>query len=128
MSHLLAPQDEKKNTRATQSEPAVNDTSFLIPPQEEKSGHSVKNVSGQAWMIPPQEEKVEAAQLRGEQSKLDQAVNRLESRINQHHFERDLPRTLDEAARDKQQRDSVLSGSAGVTGEDIGYEEKTRLV
>ncbi|KAI0336490.1 hypothetical protein GY45DRAFT_1430090 [Cubamyces sp. BRFM 1775] len=128
MSHLLAPQDEKKTTRATQSEPAVNDTSFLIPPQEEKSGHSVKNASGQSWMVPPQEEKVDAAQLRGEQSKLDQAVDRLESRINQHHFERDAPRTLDEAAQDKQQRDSVLSGSAGVTGEDVGYEEKTRLV
>ncbi|KAH9901344.1 hypothetical protein C8Q73DRAFT_677559 [Cubamyces lactineus] len=128
MSHLLAPQDEKKNARATQSEPAINDTSFLVPPQEEKSDHSTKNVSGQAWMVPPQEEKIDAAQLRGEQSELDQAVDRLESRINQHHFERDLPRTLDEAARDKQQRDSVLSGSAGVTGEDVGYEEKTRLV
>ncbi|KAI8998673.1 hypothetical protein BD414DRAFT_475756 [Trametes punicea] len=130
MSHLLAPQDEKRDVRVTQSEPAVSDTSFLVPPQEEKSGQPTKNPSGQAWMVPPQEEKIDAARLRGEQSKLDQAIDRLEERINKHRIERDsdAPRTIDEIAQDKQQRDSVLSGSAGVTGEDVGYEEKSRLV
>ncbi len=66
MSHLLAPQEEKKEARVSQSEPVITDTSFLVPPQEEKSGHSGKNVSGQSWMVPPQEEKVDTAALRGE--------------------------------------------------------------
>ena len=66
MSHLLAPQEEKKDSRATQSEPAVNDTSFLIPPQEEKSGQAFKG-TGQSWLVPPQEEKSEVSALRGEQ-------------------------------------------------------------
>ncbi|KAI0374849.1 hypothetical protein BV20DRAFT_961045 [Pilatotrama ljubarskyi] len=130
MSHLLAPQDEKRDVRTTQSEPAINDTSFLVPPQEEKSGHALKdiNVSGQSWMVPPQEEKVDAAALRGEKSRLDRAVDRLEEQINKRHVERDAPTTVDELARDKQQRDSILSGSAGVTGEDVGVAEKSRLV
>ncbi|KAI9064392.1 hypothetical protein FKP32DRAFT_1626448 [Trametes sanguinea] len=125
MSHLLAPQEEKK---ATQSEPAVNDTSFLVPPQEEKSSHQLKIPRGGAWMVPPQEEKVDTAQLRGERSKLDSAVDRLEERIKQHRVERDASGTIGEAAQDKQQRDFVLSGSAGITGEDVGYEEKSRVV
>ncbi|OSD01557.1 hypothetical protein PYCCODRAFT_1478299 [Trametes coccinea BRFM310] len=125
MSHLLAPQEEKK---ATQSEPAINDTSFLVPPQEEKSSHQMKNPRGGAWMVPPQEEKVDTARLRGEQSKLDTAVDRFEERIKQHRIERDASKSIDEAAQDKQQRDSVLSGSAGITGEDLGYEEKSRVV
>lgn len=66
MSHLLAPQEEKKDTRVSQSEPVITDASFLVPPQEEKSAHSTKNVSGQSWMVPPQEEKVDTAALRGE--------------------------------------------------------------
>ncbi|KAI0637015.1 hypothetical protein C8Q77DRAFT_1095581 [Trametes polyzona] len=128
MSHLLAPQEEKKDARVTQSEPALNDTSFLIPPQEEKSNHSLKNMSGQTWMVPPQEEKIDSAALRGEQSRLDRAVDRFEEQINKRHIERDAPATLDEAARDQQQRDSVLSGAAGVTGEDLGSDERSRLV
>ncbi|KAI0780981.1 hypothetical protein BD413DRAFT_501568 [Trametes elegans] len=128
MSHLLAPQEEKRDTRTTQSDSALGDTSFLVPPQEEKSGNSSKNVSGQTWMVPPQEEKVDVAGLRGEQSRLDQALNRLEDKVNQRHIERDTPRNVDDIARDKQQRDSVLSGSAGITGEDVGVAEKSRLV
>ena len=54
MSHLLAPQEEKKDTRASQSAPAVSDTSFLVPPQEEKA---------------------DVAALRGEQARIDQGTN-----------------------------------------------------
>ena len=53
MSHLLAPQEEKKDTRASQSEPAVSNTSFLVPPQEEKA---------------------DVAALRGEQARIDQGM------------------------------------------------------
>ncbi|KAL1947853.1 hypothetical protein VTO73DRAFT_13577 [Trametes versicolor] len=123
MSHLLAPQEEKKDTRVSQSEPVITDASFLVPPQEEKSAHSTKNVSGQSWMVPPQEEKVDTAALRGEKS-----VDRFEEQINKRSFEREAPGEVDEIARDKQQRDSVLSGAAGVTGEDVGIAEKSRLV
>ncbi|OJT06130.1 hypothetical protein TRAPUB_3065 [Trametes pubescens] len=128
MSHLLAPQEEKKEARVSQSEPVITDTSFLVPPQEEKSGHSGKNVSGQSWMVPPQEEKVDTAALRGEKSRLDRAVDRFEEQINKRSIENDAPGGVDEIARVKQQRDSVLSGAAGVTGEDVGIAEKSRLV
>ncbi|CDO68320.1 hypothetical protein BN946_scf184799.g47 [Trametes cinnabarina] len=136
MSHLLPPQEEKRDVHTTQSEPdplrdygtlreptTARDTSFLVPPQEEKSGHQLKTPVGRPWMIPPQEEKADTATLRGERS-----VDRLEGKINQHRIEHESPGTVDERAQDRQQRDSVLSGSAGVTGEDIGYEEKSRLV
>ena len=72
MSHLLAPQDEKKDTRASKSAPAVQDTGFLVPPQEEKSGQTFQ-ATGQSWMVPPQEEKTDVAGLRGKQCELEQA-------------------------------------------------------
>lgn len=56
------------------------------------------------------------------------AVDRFEQQINKRSFEREAPGGVDEIARDKQQRDSVLSGAAGVTGEDVGIAEKSRLV
>lgn len=74
MSHLLAPQEEKKDARVSQSEPVITDTSFLVPPQEEKSAHSAKNVSGQSWMVPPQEEKIDTAALRGEKCASSQRI------------------------------------------------------
>ena len=66
MSHLLAPQDEKRDTRVAQSEPALNDPSFLVPPQEEKS-EKAPTIGRRSWLIPPQEEKIDVAALRGEQ-------------------------------------------------------------
>lgn len=74
MSHLLAPQEEKKDTRVSHSEPVITDTSFLVPPQEEKSGHSAKNVSDQSWMVPPQEEKIDTAALRGEKCESSECI------------------------------------------------------
>ncbi|KAI0748078.1 hypothetical protein C8Q80DRAFT_1270523 [Daedaleopsis nitida] len=109
MSHLLAPQEEKKTTR------------------EEKSGQTFK-ATGQSWLVPPQEEKADVAALRGEQARLDQAVGRIEDRINQRRIEREGGTSIDELAQDKQQRDAVLSGAAGVTGEDFGIAEKHRVV
>ena len=51
MSHLLAPQDEKRDTRVAQSEPALNDPSFLVPPQEEKS-EKAPTIGRRSWLIP----------------------------------------------------------------------------
>ncbi|KAI0647012.1 hypothetical protein C8Q79DRAFT_1118091 [Trametes meyenii] len=105
------------------------DASFLVPPQEEKSNDSsIKPPSGQSWMVPPQEEKVDTSGVRGEMSRLDKAINNLEGQINKHYIERDEQKTLDSIARSQQERDSVLSGAAGVTGEDVGVEEKSRVL
>ena len=35
--------------------------------------------------------------------------------------------TVEDFARDKQQRDAVLSGAAGVTGEDFGFAENYHI-
>ena len=47
--------------------------------------------------------------------------------MNKRRFEQDNEASLGPGA-DKQQRDSVLSGAAGVTGEDVGVAENQRLV
>ena len=64
MSHLA--QNERRDTRVTQSEPVLNGTNFSAPPQEEKSGQASTLVR-RSWLIPPQEEKIDVAALRGEQ-------------------------------------------------------------
>ena len=70
MSHLLAPRENKRDTRAAQSEPVLKDTSFLAPPQEEKSIPKAQPSLGRrSWLVPPQEEMVNVAALRGEQGK-----------------------------------------------------------
>ena len=51
----------------------------------------------------------------------------MEEEINRRRIEHDAL-TVDELARDKQQRDAVLSGAAGVTGEDFGYAENYHIV
>ncbi|KAI0670424.1 hypothetical protein C8Q78DRAFT_1154157, partial [Trametes maxima] len=92
------------------------DASFLVPPQEEKSNNiPAKPLSGQSWMVPPQEEKVDTSGVRGGISRLDRAVNNLEGEINKHYVERESPKTQDNLARSQQERDSILSGAAGVT-------------
>ena len=50
------------------------------------------------------------------------AISRMEKQVNRRRVEHDAF-TVEEFARDKQQRDAVLSGAAGVTGEDFGYAE-----
>ncbi len=55
------------------------------------------------------------------------ALGRVQDQMSQHRVERDGQASVDPAAA-KQQRDSVLSGAAGVTGEDLGVAENQRLV
>ena len=50
------------------------------------------------------------------------AVSQMEEQINKRRVEHDVL-SVEDLARDKQQRDAVLSGAAGVTGEDLGYAE-----
>ncbi|RDX56821.1 hypothetical protein OH76DRAFT_1395959 [Lentinus brumalis] len=120
MSHLIPPQEEKKDIR---SQALPVDHSW---PEQEQSGQTFKEHT-QAPLVPPQEEKADIAGSRGEQSRLDQALGRVQDQMSQHRVERDGQASVDPAAA-KQQRDSVLSGAAGVTGEDLGVAENQRLV
>lgn len=74
MSNLLSSNNQAKDRRAAQSEPVVSDTSFLVPPQEEKSEKVFPTAGHRSWLIPPQEEKIDVAALRGEQGKLHIAL------------------------------------------------------
>ncbi|KAI0721137.1 hypothetical protein C8T65DRAFT_826142 [Cerioporus squamosus] len=121
MSHLIPPQEEKKDTRTSRALPVDHTW-----PEEEQSGQTFTG-SAQATLVPPQEEKADVAGLRGEKGRLDQALDRVEDQINKHRIERDGQASNDPAAS-KQQRDSVLSGAAGITGEDLGVAENQRLV
>ncbi|RPD66092.1 hypothetical protein L226DRAFT_530223 [Lentinus tigrinus ALCF2SS1-7] len=128
MSHLLAPQEEKKDSAAaSKSSPAVTDTSFLVPPQEEKAARTRKSTGRLAHLLPPQEEMIDVAALRGEQARLDRAIARMQEKMNKRRIEQDADDSFGPGG-DKQRRDSVLSGAAGVTGEDIGFAENEHLV
>ena len=70
MSNLLAPRENNRDTRVAQSEPVINDTSFLVPPQEEKSGQTLQPAGERSWLVPPQEEKMDVAAFKGEQGNL----------------------------------------------------------
>lgn len=65
MSHLIPPQEEKKDTR---SQALPVDHTW---PDQEQTGPTIKGPS-QAHLVPPQEEKADVAGSRGEQSRLDQ--------------------------------------------------------
>ncbi|TFK88088.1 hypothetical protein K466DRAFT_564976 [Polyporus arcularius HHB13444] len=112
MSHLIPPQEEKKDIR---SQALPVDHSW---PEQEQSGQTFKEHT-QAPLVPPQEEKADVAGSR--------ALGRVQDQMSQHRVERDGQASVDPAAA-KQQRDSVLSGAAGVTGEDLGVAENQRLV
>ncbi len=141
MSHLIPPQEEKKDTR---SQALPVDHSW---PEQEQSGQTFKEHT-QAPLVPPQEEKADIAGSHDQQSRLDQgvyptssrprstpqlltqppaALGRVQDQMSQHRVERDGQASDDPAAA-KQQRDSVLSGAAGVTGEDLGVAENQRIV
>ncbi|KAL6301649.1 hypothetical protein BKA93DRAFT_455249 [Sparassis latifolia] len=121
-SHLIPPQEEKRDT-AVQSRLPVDHTSFLDTPQEEGDVRYQK-ASADSFLVPPHEEK--STQTEGKPH-LDKGIDVLEDNLNAGTLHVQESQARDEAARNKQISNAVRSGAAGVTGEDIGVAEHQRL-
>ncbi|KAI0929316.1 hypothetical protein AcW1_006293 [Taiwanofungus camphoratus] len=130
MSHLVAPQEEKKGTPQWQGKLPVD---HEVPPQVQQgwAGTPVAEAASQtaqkpSWLIPPQEEKTRDSSIG--KAPFDRAVERFETELDKHSVRDDGTLSRDDQIRNKQIADSVLTGAAGVTGEDVGVAENKRLV
>ena len=55
------------------------------------------------------------------------AMDRMEEQINKRRIEHDAPSGPDERGQDKAQRDAILSGASGITGEDFGVADRHHI-
>ncbi|KZT69843.1 hypothetical protein DAEQUDRAFT_756750 [Daedalea quercina L-15889] len=128
MSHLVPPQEEKRDATQWAGKLPVD---HEIPPQYTPPGVAAVNdlrndlkSKDSSFLVAPQEEKTTTS--RAGNAPFDRALNRLEKEINKHDIADDS--TSDERARDRQITSSVLSGAAGVTGEDLSTTENKHIV
>ncbi|KZT02360.1 uncharacterized protein LAESUDRAFT_414438 [Laetiporus sulphureus 93-53] len=123
MSHLVPQQEEKSTANQWKGRLPVD---HEMPPQSQSTNTTSE---GAAFLVPPQQEKrrdpnVNEAPL---YKVYHSGVERLEKKIHAHAFVDD-PDTSSDAAQRRQMAAAVLSGSAGVTGEDLGIAEDKKLV
>ncbi|KAH9832889.1 uncharacterized protein C8Q71DRAFT_775441 [Rhodofomes roseus] len=125
MSHLVPPQEEKRDTTQWAGKLPVD---HEVPPQHTAPGIAAVsngNLNKDAdFLVAPQEEKITTS--RAGNAPLDRGLDRLEKEINKHGIADDS--TSDERARNRQIASSVLSGGAGVTGEDLSTTENKHIV
>ncbi|CCM05129.1 uncharacterized protein FIBRA_07337 [Fibroporia radiculosa] len=117
MNHLVPPQEKVSTETSWKGRLPVD---HEIPPQ-----HEPNSTNDSSHLIPPQEEMRRDATAG--HAPLDKGIGRLRRELDTRTVHDDAL-TRDDQLRSKQMKDSVLAGAAGVTGEDVGFAENKRLV
>ncbi|TCD60845.1 hypothetical protein EIP91_009409 [Steccherinum ochraceum] len=129
MSHLTS---DNKNVSVGPGRPMNS----LVPPQEQSAGDSRSSIeragahcifTGQPALVPPQEEKGHFPPLDGEKTIFEKGMDFVQDQMSKRPLTVDDERFPD-ADRDKSITDAVRAGAAGVTGEDLGIDEKRKIL
>ncbi|KAI0074187.1 hypothetical protein K474DRAFT_1665686 [Panus rudis PR-1116 ss-1] len=111
MSHFTS--DNKNSSNAS-----------FVPPQEEKREVSTRaSQFRDDHLVPPQEEKRDMPTT--DKTLLEKGLDYVKDQSSKFSI---VKEGTSDSVRDKTVSDSVRAGAAGVTGEDLGFQEKTRVL